>query len=64
MVTVNQTYYYAIVTEESHRLVLIDGFLPIFLTRTIAKREIRGQNKIKIVKISGKRLNAILKEAS
>lgn len=64
MNTINQNYYYAVVDKESGRLILIDGILPIFLTRTIARRKVMGLSNIKILKISGKKIYKVLREAS
>ena len=64
MITVNQEYYYAVVKKGTQRFVLMDGYLPIFLTYAAAKMRAFEYINVEIVKIKSGKIKEILKDAS
>ena len=64
MTTINQKYYNAIVKKGTCRLLKLDGFLPIFLTKTIAKRLSVDYPNSEIIKIKSDLMTKILRETT
>ncbi|KAA3620619.1 MAG: hypothetical protein DWP94_12040 [Flavobacterium sp.] len=64
MTTINQKYYYAVVKKGTSRLLKLDGFLPIFLTKTMAKRLTVDYPNTEIIKINSDLMTNILRETT